>query len=240
MSPRTAQWRLLLGAFAISFSAVYVELVSVSPTVSGFWRVLIGGAALALWLLLRRQRVNWARAGWLALATAALFYAGDLWFWHRSINAIGPGLATLLANLQVIFVTLLGALFLSQRPTPRQLLAIPLALAGLALIVGPDWLSLPADYRLGVFFGIATALCYAVYILTLRQLQTESPRRLPVAELAVISLGSAALLGVSAAAEGVSLALPTASDAFWLTCYGLLAHVLGWLLIASAMPHVTP
>jgi len=35
----------------ISFSPVWVKLVSVSPTTSGFYRVFFGGAALALYLI---------------------------------------------------------------------------------------------------------------------------------------------------------------------------------------------
>ena len=40
--------RLFIGAALISLSPVWVKLVSVSPTVSGFYRVLIGGGALAV------------------------------------------------------------------------------------------------------------------------------------------------------------------------------------------------
>ena len=40
--------RLFVGATMISFSPVWVKLVSVSPTTSGFYRVCIGGVALAL------------------------------------------------------------------------------------------------------------------------------------------------------------------------------------------------
>ena len=41
-------------------------------------------------------------------------------------------------------------------------------------------------------------------------------------------------------AEGVSLAIPTLSDATWLLAYGLLSHCLGLLLIASSLPKVSP
>jgi len=101
-------------------------LVSVSPTTSGFYRVLIGGGTLALYLLFTRRRLELSRTTITVLLSAAIFFALDLWFWHRSINYIGPGLATLLA----------GMLFLHQRPRRNQVIAIPLAGVGLALIVG--------------------------------------------------------------------------------------------------------
>jgi drug/metabolite transporter (DMT)-like permease len=234
-NPRLA---LYAGAALISLSPIWVKLVGVTPTISGFYRVLIGGGALALYLLVTGRRLNLSNRSTALLMTAALFFAGDLWFWHRSIDAIGPGLATLLGNFQVFFMMLAGLLFLGQPPRGKQLFAVPLALAGLALIVGLDWDDLPENYRLGVVFGLLTAVMYAGYMLTLRAARAESKHRSPTREVAVVSLGTAFLLGIIAAAEGSSFAIPTLQDAGWLFCYGILSHCLGWLLITSSLPRV--
>ena len=170
---------------------------------------------------------------------AAVFFALDLWFWHRSINYVGPGLSTLLANFQVFIMTAAGIVFLREAPRPIQLLAIPLALFGLALIVGFDWSSLPEDYRLGVIFGLLTAESYAGYLLSLRRSRQGSKHSLPSREVAVISLLTAVLLGASALVENQSLAVPTVNDAVWLFAYGILSHCFGWMFIASSLPHVT-
>lgn len=235
-SPRL---RLFLGATLISFSPVWVKLVNVSPTTSGFYRVAIGGLALSLFLVVTRQRLQLSRRARLVLALSAVFFALDLWFWHRSINYIGPGLATLLANFQVFFMMAAGVLLLGQKPRLVQVIAVPLALVGLGMIVGFDWQSLPADYRLGVVLGLLTAVAYAGYMLTMRVARTGSPHRLPTREVAIVSLGSAAILGASALTEGVSLAVPTATDAAWLLAYGLVSHCLGLLFIASSLPRVS-
>lgn len=231
--------RLFIGATLISFSPVWVKLVDVSPTTSGFYRVFIGGVALALFLFFSRQRVRLSKRVWLVLAFSSVFFALDLWFWHRSINYIGPGLSTLLANFQVFFMMLAGLLLLRQPPRPIQLVAVPLALVGLGMIVGLDWQSLPADYRLGVVFGLLTAVTYAGYMLTMRAARTDSPHPLPTREVAIVSLVSALILGMSAFAEGVSLAIPTLADATLLLAYGLLSHCLGLLFIASSLPKVS-
>ena len=83
--------RLFIGAALISLSPVWVKLVSVSPTTSGFYRVLIGGIALAVYLVAAGQRLQLSRRIWRILLVAAVFFALDLWFWHRSINFVGPG-----------------------------------------------------------------------------------------------------------------------------------------------------
>ncbi len=231
--------RLFIGAALISLSPVWVKLVDVSPTTSGFYRVLIGGIALGLYLLVSRKRLALSKRAWQILFLASVFFALDLWFWHRSINYIGPGLSTLLANFQVFIMTAVGIIVLREMPRPLQLLAIPLALFGLALIVGLDWDSLPADYRLGVIFGLLTACCYAGYLLSLRRSRQHSKYRLPTREVAVISIVTAVLLGASAIVEGESLAIRTVDDAMWLVCYGVLSHCIGWMFIASSLPHVS-
>ena len=233
------QVRLYIGAALISLSPVWVRLVDVSATTSGFYRVAIGGVALALYLLVSGQRLRLSGWAWKMLLIAAVFYALDLWFWHRSINYVGPGLATLLANFQVFIMMLAGAVLLRQVPTVLQLVAIPLALLGLGLIVGADWASSSSDYRVGVVFGLLTAVAYAGYLLTMRSVRVRSEHRVPSREIAVMSLAVAAMLAVSAAVEGESLAIPTLLDAGWLAGYGLLSHAIGLMLIASSLPQVS-
>ena len=84
----------VMGAMMISFSAVWVKLAQVAPTVSAFYRVGLGSTFLLVLLLFRRQHLwhGWSCLGW-ALAAAA-FFGLDLWAWHRCIGYVGPGLAT--------------------------------------------------------------------------------------------------------------------------------------------------
>ncbi len=239
MSASSPRLRLFVGAALISLSPVWVKLVSVSPTNSAFYRVLIGGVALTAYLVATRKRPTFSARVWSLLALAGVFFALDLWFWHRSIIYIGPGLSTLLANFQVFILMLVGILFLGQKPAPAQVVAIPLALAGLGMIVGFDWQSLPGDYRLGVILGLVTAICYAGYLLTMRFSRQAADIDMPTREIAVVSLFSAALLGISALAEGQSLAIPSMADFGWLAAYGILSHCLGYILIVSSLPQVS-
>ncbi len=236
---RSPRLRLFIGAALISLSPVWVKLVNVSPTTSGFYRVLIGGVALTAYLLLRSQRLQLSRQAWLMISVAAVFLTLDLWFWHRSIIYVGPGLATLLANFQVFFMMLAGIVLLRQVPRPMQLIAVPMALFGLALIVGFDWNDRPPDYQLGIMFGFLTAVVYAAYLLSLRHIRQQSPYRLPTREIAVVSLLTAVMLAATAVLEGESLAITDMADLGWLVGYGLLSHSLGWLFIASSLPQVT-
>jgi drug/metabolite transporter (DMT)-like permease len=101
---------MLVGTVFISFSAVFVELAHVGPTVSGFYRMSFGALFLFVFAVAKREAL-WAggTAFWLAVAAGA-FYAGELISWHRSIHYVGPGLSTILANFQVFFPAVVGAL----------------------------------------------------------------------------------------------------------------------------------
>jgi drug/metabolite transporter (DMT)-like permease len=231
--------RLFAGALIISFSPVFVKLTSVAPTASGFYRVLFGGIVLALFLLVTRRRLSLRAGAWTALLLSAVFFALDLWFWHRSIIYIGPGLSTLLANFQVFFMMGAGILLLGQKPTGRQILAVPLAIVGLTLVVGFDWQKLPSDYRYGVVFGLLTAVCYAGYMLFMRQARMHSAHAVPTREIAVISLLTAVMLGSAAIVEDVSLVIPTVADAIWLLLYGVLCSGVGMMFIASSLARVS-
>jgi drug/metabolite transporter (DMT)-like permease len=231
--------RLFAGAALISFSPVWVKLADVSPTTSGFYRLAIGGVALALILVVSGRNLQLSKRAWQILAVAAFAFALDIWFFHASIIIVGPGLATLLSNFQVFFMMLGGLLFLGQRPHLLQFIAIPLALVGLGLIVGFDWNALSSDYRSGVILGLLAALFYAGYMLLMRAARRDSVDPLPVREVAVISLGSAVMLGITAFAEGESLIIPSMVDAVWLFNYGIFSQCLGLLLIASSLRTVT-
>jgi drug/metabolite transporter (DMT)-like permease len=231
--------RLFGGAALISLSPVWVTLASVSPTTSGFYRVAFGAAALFLFMLVTRRRLVFARPLMVILVLASVLLAVDLIFWHRAIIYLGPGLATLLGNFQVFFMMLAGLLLLGQKPRVAQVVAAPVALAGLTMIVGLDWDSLSADYRLGLGFGFATAVVYAGYLLTVRAAVSGSADLLPVREFAAVSAITALMLAAAVVAEGESLVIPTLADAGWLLGYGVISHCLGWLLITSSLPFIS-
>ena len=235
---QSGAFRVLAGAAMISFAPVFVRLVHVPPTTSAFYRTLIGGIMLLFLVRLRKERLGFSRGALLALVGAGLFFALDLWAWHRSIWFVGPGLSTLLANFQVFVLALAGIVLFRERLRKELVIAIPMAIAGLTLIVGFDWNRLGSEYRWGVFYGLLTAVAYAAYILSLRRARVGGGRASVAGDLAVASLFSAAVLLISVFAEGVSLAVPSFGDGALLVAYALVAQVLGWLLISSSLKDV--
>jgi drug/metabolite transporter (DMT)-like permease len=231
-------WQLVAGAVMISFSAVFVKLVDVSPATSAFYRMLFGGLILLGIVLWRRERIVFRTKGFAMLCLVSVFFALDLTFWHRSILYVGPGLATLLANFQVFVLAAVGVFVLRERLTWFQIVSIPLAILGLVLLVGVDWSSFSADYRWGVILGLLTACCYAGYILALRRARIANTADSSFIMLMVVSLLCAAMLAIAMWPEQASFTIPNWRNAGWLIAYGVFGQVLGWVLISNSISKV--
>lgn len=235
---RQAVWRTLAGATMISFAAPLARVADTAPTVSGFYRMLFGGLML-LGLALYHRKPLWTGIGpFLMALLVGFFFAWDLIFWHRSIDFVGPGLATILANFQVFVMAAVGILLYRERPRPRYFIALPVAMLGLWLLVGIEWDQLPADYHYGVWMGLATAVAYSAYTLTLRKAQSRPDAPPSEVNLVAVSLLCATVLAVSVVVEGESFAIPNGKTWGVLVTYGFVAQVLGWVLIARSLPHL--
>lgn len=235
---RLAVGRLMAGAVMISFSGVWVKLSHVSAASSAFYRVLFGGIVLLVAAFYRREIRWWGRRHLLLGMLCGFFFALDLVFYHACINLVGPGLGTMLPSLQVFILALIGVLFLKERLKPISILSMPLALLGLYLVVGYDWRQLDTSYRQGLYYGLATAVCYGGFLLTLRKLQSEQQGLSLFYVLTLVSLLTAAFIGVEAFIVGRSLAIPDTQTLGALLALGLFSQCIGWVLITTALPHV--
>ncbi|EKO40808.1 MAG: EamA-like transporter family [Solidesulfovibrio magneticus str. Maddingley MBC34] len=232
--------QLLFGAVIISFSAVFVKLAGVPSAVSAFYRMFFGGLTLLGLLGVTGNLAAARRAlAWPAFA-CAVFFSADLFCWHLSINYIGPGLATLVGNFQVFLVTVVAAVTARRVPKAGFLAGMAVAVAGLYLVVGRGFAGQTPEFRLGVGYGLATALFYGLFILTLKKAVTDQGRAGPMAAMAVLSLAGAALLAPVAVLGGDSLALPTATSVWSLVALGVIGQGIGWLAISQGLAGARP
>lgn len=225
------------GVLIISFSAIFVRLADVTPTTSAFFRASYALPFLfALWLLQRGSSRRSSRDRLLAVA-AGVFLGLDLAFWHRAIELIGAGLATVLGNTQVVFVGLLAWALHGERPSRGALVAAPMVFAGVVLISGLGSVdAYGRDPRVGAIFGLLTGVTYAVFLLGLR----AAGRSLgsPAGPLLDATLGATAgTLAVGAVDGQLDLAITWPAHG-WLLALALGSQVLGWQLIGAALPRL--
>jgi drug/metabolite transporter (DMT)-like permease len=230
-------FQVLCGAFLISFSGIFVKLADVSPTSSGFYRVFFGSAFLLCATIWYKDYKKLTPAELLLIIFCGFVFALDLFFWHESIMYIGPGLATLLGNFQVFLLAATGIFFFGEKGRPRFFAAIPLAITGLLLIVGLNWNNLENDYKIGIYFGLLTAVCYTAFLLSLRKIQSNE-RHSQFSSLMIVSISCAIFLGIKMLHTGDSFVIPNSKSLLALLGLGLFSQTIGWVLIANAMPKI--
>lgn len=235
-------------ALAISFSAILVRASGATPSTAAIFRCLYALPILAA-IAWRERRSRAAHASSCepagitpedqrrpALAAAAgVFLALDLIFWHHSIEDLGAGLATVLGNLQIVFLPLIAWVVLSERPERRILFTLPLALAGVLLISGIlEHGAYGRDPSAGGLFGLLTGVTYSICLLLLRA-GSRGPHNTaePLFLATLTASASAILIGL---ALGEAQLMPSWPSAGWLVALALGSQVLGWLLITRALP----
>ena len=226
---------LLAGAFLISFSSVCVKVADVGPTAAMFYRFLFGFLALGVVALWRKDKIwqGWQPCAW-AVAGGVLFSL-DLFFWHRSIHYVGPGLATILANFQVFSLAVVGIAFMGEKLTWNLVVAIPAALVGLFMIVGWDWSVLDATYRLGIIYGLITAVVLYATHARFSKSQTLTSKLSPSVNMAWVSLIGAVVASAEVWPSGEAFSIPNAKTLVALLAYGAMVSGLGWSLISKGL-----
>ena len=226
---------LLLGATFIALSPIFVRVSEAGPLPTAFWRAALAVPVLWLVLFLRREASAGSRSAWPLLLAAGAAFAGDLAFWHKSIQFTSVANSTLLANLASIFVTLAAWIFLRQRPSGLFLAGLGAALAGVAMLVKTS-LEFSPTGLLGDALGVVTAMFYAAYILSVKGLRDRGATTLYL--MAVTSTITALLLLPVALASGEPMLPRSATGWGVLLGLALVSHAAGQGLIAYALAHL--
>ena len=227
---------LIAGGVAIGFAPIFVRLSEVGPSATAFWRLTLALPFLLVWAAHTPAREQTAaprgRADWRPLAFAGVCFAADLALWHWSIRFTSVANSTLEANLASVFVVLFGWLAFGQRVSGRFGLAMLVALGGTAVLVGRNAQFSPTTLR-GDLLGVATAVFYAGYLLSVRAARTRGWSTATI--MAASGVVTAAALWPIAWLSGERM-LPVTPRG-WGTLAGLAAvsHLGGQSLIAYAL-----
>jgi drug/metabolite transporter (DMT)-like permease len=227
-----------IGVICISFSAILVRAASVSPSTAAVFRAVYAIPFLLLmWLLVRARDHRSPRTRLVAVA-AGLLLAVDLTVWHHSIEYIGAGLATVLANVQVVFVGLAAWIIWREKPARSTIWVIPIMATGLVLLSGLGRAdAYGSDPVLGVVLGATTGLTYAAFLLVFRT-ATRREDAPAVGSLLDATVGTAVGALVLGELFGSVAFRPTWPAHGWLLLLAVVSQAVGWLLIATALPKV--
>jgi drug/metabolite transporter (DMT)-like permease len=226
----------VLGAACISSSAVLVTLANVPAATTAFFRCILALPVLIPLAVLEQRRFGpRPLRGRRYAVLAGLFLSCDLVLWNHSISDVGAGVATVLGNLQVLFVAFLAWLVMHERPSRRYLVMLPVVLIGVVLVSGMVGGHGAGEHPVaGAGFGLATSAAYACFLLLMRSGGGSEPR--VAGQLADATVGAAigsAVLGLAFGGLKFDIGWPAFG---WLLLLALLSGTIGWLLITSSLP----
>lgn len=238
---RLALVALIAGAIGISFSPIFVRLSELGPTATAFHRVFLAAPLLWAFLACSDHRAPAPpahsklerREVWLLIA-AGVAFAGDLGFWHWSVQLTSVANSTLLANLTPIFVTLAAWLLFGETISGLFLIGLVLALAGTAIMVRASF-ALDSAHVWGDVLGIVTALFYAFYLLVVKWLRESlSTLRIMAWSTAITAI---CLLPIAIVAGNDLIAVTWFG---WAVLIGVawFSHIGGQGLVAFALAHL--
>ena len=227
---------LLAGGACIGLSPIFALLAAPETSLSAsvFWRVFLAIPVLWLWLTWSERGRPATSMPRKAMFLTALFFTGDLAFWHAALAHTSVANATLEANFAPVFVTLGGWLLFGQQVTRAFVIALVVTLAGAALLVAPN---LQAGGRaiIGDVFGVITACFYAAYMLAVK---AASPN-VSVPRIALTtSIGCSLFLLPYAWFTAEHFAPSTAVGWGLLIALALISHALGQSLIMFGLGRV--
>lgn len=160
---------LLVACFfwAVSFIATKVALETVPALTVVSLRLIISALCFLIWLAIRRPRLKLGRPAWLGkLFVLSLFGTGL----HYGFQTIGIGMTTasnasIYAATGPVLITIISALFLSERITGKKAVGIVIALSGVLMVMGIDKLLTfeLKGHLLGDLLVFASIMMWAVF-----------------------------------------------------------------------------
>ena len=240
MSDLSYRLMALAGVVCISFAPILVRVADDAGDLTiAFFRSLYALPFLALLYFRTRDKDERPRKNRLLAVSAGIFLGLDLTFWHASIGEIGAGLATVIVNLQVIFVALLAWVIFQEKPGRRAVALLPLILVGVLLISGTGSTDAYGDSpMLGTAQGLLSAVFYACFVLLLRESGRghSAPSAGPVFDSTIGTAATTLIIGLVFASDfDLAFSWPLHG---WFLLLGVVSQVTGWMLIAKALPNL--
>lgn len=180
---------LIIALVSLSFTAILIKIstAQISPNATIFHRLWIATLVLGLWEIIdsfRQTKITDSTSGKKQLGIkqltakqlgliclVAFTSTASVVCWAWSLTQTNVANSTILRNFTPLFTSLGSWLFFSIKFKPQFLVGMAIALLGIVSIGWND-LQIGGEHLWGDALAISSAFLYAVYLLTVEQLQT--------------------------------------------------------------------
>jgi drug/metabolite transporter (DMT)-like permease len=165
---------LLLAVFAMSCSSILVRLTHTPPIVLAFYRQLFSAVILLPFVRGSREIVL-SRRDYGLLILSGLFLAMHFATWITGLFYTTVARATLFVDLQPVWASILGAVFLRERLSRLEILGVLIVTIGGILSSGLHFTGSSQSTTFGDLLCVAGGIAGAAYLLIGRKVRSEIP-----------------------------------------------------------------
>lgn len=190
---------VIMSVYALCYIGIKIALPHAPPLFFGGIRILVGGVALLVALLVSRSALLPAKGNWgwvIGLALLATFGGTATMFIAAKETSVG--LASVLGNLQPILTLALALMFLNEKATSSKLAALILGTIGIILISLPAIASGGFGEAKGSMLALTSSLIVAITNVAVKRIAGEELLRIVTWQLLI---GSIPLFVASLATE---------------------------------------
>lgn len=213
-----------------NFNLSQPALAELHPLVAAAGRFVVAALVMLVIVAVRRERLPLLRFGRAYLLLGTVGIAGFNVMFFFGMQGTSPVNGALIMATNPLVTALLAAAFLGERPSRRQMLALPVALAGVAFVLLGNGNSLhlaPGDTLM-----LGANICWASYNVLVRRVM---PPVSGVVNTAGVMVMGAVVLSAIAWVADAPLVMPSAGAAGAVLGMAVCGSVLGYLFYNAAL-----
>ncbi len=229
---------ILLMHFVIlifGFTGILGKLITIEAIPLVFWRTLIGGGAIYVWLKMRRKISKKSTSDVLKMGGIGLLVAIHWITFFASIKISNVSVALTMLATSPMFIGFLEPLIFKRKIDWRELTVAAVVLVGVGTIF-----SFNTTYHEGMILGIISAF-FASLFATLNGvlIKTHDASNISLVELLTASAAIFILLFFTGEVNWELFVL-SSQDWFWITILALVATSFAFIAFTSIMKVLTP
>lgn len=224
------------GSIGVVVAFVFQQMPS-DPLALGALRLVIALPVLWAWHRLRSGswRIQMPLEDWLAVVVGGIAFAGYQVAYFAAIPRIGVAMGVILNICSApVFTLVLGYIFLRERTTARQLVAMGCAIVGVIVVVLSNSATTPV-FDIGALYAVSAGLCYSSMAVASRRIAN---RYAPVTVLTAMFGVSALVLVGLLLGRHAPLALPPQAW-FGVVYLALIPTALSYVLYVRGLQHAS-
>ena len=217
------------------FTGILGKLITIEAIPLVFWRTLIGGGAIYVWLKVRRKVSKKSTSDVLKMGGIGLLVAIHWITFFASIKISNVSVALTMLATSPMFIGFLEPLIFKRKIDWRELTVAAVVLVGVGTIF-----SFNTTYHEGMILGIISAF-FASLFATLNGvlIKTHDASNISLVELLTASAAIFILLFFTGKVNSELFVL-SSQDWFWITILALVATSFAFIAFTSVMKVLTP